>query len=65
MLTYRFTPTKKKHKQFLDDVDILLRDHGNVFPEDWDSDDIVNFCCRYVISYIGDIEEFFHDEKEG
>jgi len=56
---------KSETGQFLDDVDILLRNHRGVFPEDWDSDDIVNFCCRYVISNIGDIEELFHDEKEG
>lgn len=46
----------------IDDLDILLRDHGDVFPDDWDPDDIMNFCCRYVISNISDIEELFHDD---
>jgi len=46
----------------IDDLDILLRDHGDVFPDDWDADDIMNFCCRYVISNISDIGELFHDD---
>ena len=42
-----------------DDLDILMREHGEVFPEDWDAEDIMLFCCRYVNSNIEDIKEFF------
>ena len=42
-----------------DDLDILINEHGNVFPEDWDAGDIMNLCCRYANSNIEDIKEFF------
>ena len=43
------------------DVDLLIEKHGSIFPEDWDRDDLINFCCRWVIANIVDVEEFFSD----
>ena len=54
--------SKLENGEYVDDLDILLRDHSDVFPQDWDCDDIMNFCCRYVISNISEIEELFRDD---
>ena len=44
-----------------DDVDILIEKHGDVFPEDWDRNDLINFLARYAIANIEDLEEWFND----
>jgi hypothetical protein len=47
-----------------DDCDRLVEEHGSVFPDDWDYQDIVNFACRYTISNIDDIEGIFEEDEE-
>tara|TARA_R100000700_G_C3123747_1_gene111685 strand:- start:64 stop:204 length:141 start_codon:yes stop_codon:yes gene_type:complete len=44
-----------------DDFDTLIEEHGEIFPSDWDSQDIINFCVRWVISNIDDVKEFLED----
>lgn len=48
-----------------DDCDLLVRNYGYVFPDDWDFQDIINFACRYSIRNIDDIKEIFEDDNEG
>ncbi len=45
-----------------DDLDTLLEEHGDVFPEEWDCQDIIWFCCRYVMSNITDVKEWFSND---
>ena len=45
-----------------DDVDTLLEEHGDVFPEEWNVQDIMWFCVRYVTANITDVKEWFSDE---
>lgn len=47
--------------KYEDDLDILMKKHGDVFPEDWDYDDVSLFCFRYVMSNIEDVKEFFSE----
>lgn len=44
--------------KYEDDLDILIEKHGDVFPEDWDAENIMFFCCRYVNSNIEDVKKF-------
>lgn len=40
-----------------DDCDRLVEEHGSVFPDDWDYQDIVNFACRYVMWNMEKVKE--------
>ena len=46
---------------FGDDLDKLMEEYGEIFPSDWDSQDFMNFCARWVIANIDDIKEYFED----
>jgi len=51
----------QKHK---DDLDYLVEAHGEVFPDNWDYQDVMNFCCRWVKANIDDIEEYFDTQED-
>ena len=45
------------------DYDELIREYGDIFPIDWDYQDIVNFMSRYIMSNIDHIEEMLEDNE--
>ena len=46
-----------------DDLDVLIEEYGHVFPEDWDYEDIKNFCARYVYTNIDDVMESLENDE--
>ena len=46
-----------------DRLDQLVKRYGHIFPDDWDYNDILNFCCNWVMANIDDIQEFFEDDE--
>tara|TARA_Y100000296_G_scaffold66549_1_gene78667 strand:+ start:338 stop:532 length:195 start_codon:yes stop_codon:yes gene_type:complete len=54
----------KEAKMFEDDLDVLIKEHSDVFPEGWDGLDIADFCCRYVLTNIEDVKEWFNEDDD-
>ena len=57
-------PLPKQGQGFImydDDLDMLLEKYGYMFPENYTAEDILNWCCRYVMANIEDVKEYFED----